>query len=314
MISTSTFFIILGGVVVVGAIILVIIGLRNPGVSEDLMQDRLDEFIQTGEQISLESLEMSQPITERIIFPIARALGGLVLRFTPQAALESTRKRLEMSGLAARIEPTILLAGQIVLAVGLAILMFVVFSSSKGTILQTLMYAAGAAALGYYVPILYVQSKVNSRQKGIRKSMPDALDLLTVCVEAGLGFDAAMAKVAEKWETELSLAFKRVNREVQIGKPRREALRDMAERLGVAELTSFVAAIIQSETLGVPMGKVLRIQSDQMRVIRRQNAERAAHQAPTKMVFPMVLLIFPALIIILITPAILQLANLLINP
>jgi tight adherence protein C len=137
--------------------------------------------------------------------------------------------------------------------------------------------------------------------------MPDALDLLTICVEAGLGFDAAMSKVHEKWDNELAMAFGRVIREIQLGKLRRDALRDMAERLGIAEMTSFVAAVVQSEMLGVSMAKVLRIQSDQMRVRRRQYAEEQAHKAPIKMIFPMGLLIFPALMIVLLTPAALRL-------
>jgi tight adherence protein C len=149
-------------------------------------------------------------------------------------------------------------------------------------------------------------SRINRRQNEIRKAMPDALDLLTICVEAGLGFDAAMAKVSEKWENELSLAFARAIREVQLGKVRREALKDMADRLGIPEMTSFVAAIIQSEQLGVSMAKVLRIQSDAMRVKRRQRAEELAHKAPIKMIIPMALLIFPSIMIIILTPAALQ--------
>ena len=133
--------------------------------------------------------------------------------------------------------------------------------------------------------------------------MPDALDLLTISVEAGLGFDAAMAKVHEKWINELALEFGRVIQEIRLGKLRRDALRDMSDRLGVSEMSSFVAAVIQSEQLGVSMAKVLRIQSDQMRVRRRQMAEEEAHKAPIKMVFPIALLIFPSIMIILLGPA-----------
>ncbi len=111
-----------------------------------------------------------------------------------------------------------------------------------------------------------------------------------------MGFDAAMAKVSEKWENQLSVGFARAIREVQLGKTRREALRVMADRMGLPEMTSFVAAIIQSETLGVSMAKVLRIQSDQMRMKRRQRAEEAAHQAPIKMLIPMIVFIFPTII------------------
>jgi tight adherence protein C len=161
--------------------------------------------------------------------------------------------------------------------------------------------------LGFYLPELFLVSKIQRRQKEIRRAMPDALDLLTICVEAGLGFDGAMQKVNDKWDNELGLAFGRVLKEIQLGKLRREALRDMAERMGVPEMTSFVAAVIQSEQLGVSMAKVLRIQSDQMRIKRRQLAEEEAHKAPIKMLIPMALLIFPSICIVLMTPAILML-------
>ena len=122
-----------------------------------------------------------------------------------------------------------------------------------------------------------------------------------------MGFEGAIAKVSEKWDNELSIQFKRVIREIQLGKIRREALRDMALRIGLPEMTSFVAAVIQSELLGVSMAKVLRIQSDQMRMKRRQRAEEEAHKAPVKMLLPMGLLIFPSICIVLMAPAILRL-------
>jgi len=173
---------------------------------------------------------------------------------------------------------------------------------------NALLYVAGGIFGGFFTPHLMLTSRVTRRQTEVRKAMPDALDLLTICVEAGLGFDAAMSKVSEKWENELSLAFARTIREIQLGKVRREALKDMSDRLDIAEMTSFVAAIIQSEQLGVSMAKVLRIQSDQMRVKRRQLAEELAHQAPIKMIVPMAFLIFPTIMIIILTPAALQIA------
>ena len=171
------------------------------------------------------------------------------------------------------------------------------------------MYIGGATFAGFFLPHLMLTSRITKRQTEIRKAMPDALDLLTICVEAGLGFDAAMSKVSEKWENELSLAFARAIREIQLGKVRREALKAMADRLGLPEMTSFVAAIIQSEQLGVSMAKVLRIQSDQMRMKRRQFAEEQAHKAPIKMIIPMALLIFPSIMIIILTPAAIQIMS-----
>ena len=168
------------------------------------------------------------------------------------------------------------------------------------------LYIFGATFGGFYVPHLMLTSRITNRQKEIRKALPDALDLLTICVEAGLGFDAALSKVAEKWDNQLSLAFARTIREIQLGKVRRDAMRDMSDRLDIADVTSFVAAIIQSEQLGVSMAKILRIQSDQMRMKRRQRAEEEAHKVPVKMVLPMAFLMFPTIMIIILTPAALQ--------
>ena len=141
------------------------------------------------------------------------------------------------------------------------------------------------------------------------QALPDALDLLVICVEAGLGFDMAMGKVYEKWENDLAIAFGRVLREIQLGKLRRDALRDMANRMDVPDVTAFVAAIIQADQLGVSMSKILRVQSDQMRVKRRQRAQEKAHQAPVKMMIPMVFLIFPSIWIVLLGPSIIILIN-----
>ncbi len=174
---------------------------------------------------------------------------------------------------------------------------------------RKLLLTSVFSLVGFFMPQLLLQSKINTRQDEIRKSMPDALDLLTICVQAGLGFDAAMSRVAEKWEDALADEFQRTLREIQLGNVRRIALRNMADRIGIAEMTSFVAAIIQSEQLGVSMAKVLRIQSDQMRTVRRQRAEEKAQQAPVKMLIPMALLIFPSIMIILLGPAGLQLKD-----
>lgn len=305
-----TVLIIIGVIVIITAIALTIIGLRNPQNSGDAdILDRLNEFSARGEEIDLSKLEMSAPITERVIFPLARKLGEFAIRFTPQNALQGIQKKLELAGSPPRLDPSLFLSMQFGIAILFGGLLILVFS------VGTLTWPLGRIVLivilftiiGFYFPNLYLSSKIKKRQKEIRKALPDALDLLTICVEAGLGFDAALSKVSEKWENELSIAFARVIREIQLGKTRREALRDMADRIGLSELTSFVAAVIQSEQLGVSMAKVLRIQSDQMRIKRRQLAEEEAHKAPIKMLIPMGLLIFPSLMIVLLTPAALKL-------
>ena len=301
--------VILGVVVLIGAIAVVVVSLQrnSQGEEDDPLQARLAEFIQRGDVTSLEEIELSQPFSERVIVPVIRRIGEFSARFTPQKAIQDTARRLELAGNPWPIDAATFLAIRFILAVVLGgFLVAVVLISPPSSPSDNFMYIGGATFAGFYLPHLLLTSKITSRQKEIRKAMPDALDLLTICVEAGLGFDAAMSKVAEKWENELSLAFARTIREVQLGKVRREALKDMSDRLGIAEMTSFVAAIIQSEQLGVSMAKVLRIQSDQMRVKRRQYAEEEAHKAPIKMIIPMALLIFPSIMIIILTPAAIQ--------
>ena len=299
-------------IVIIGAAALVFIGLRNPQTSDDrVLQNRLEEFNQRGEKVDLEKIELSLPFQERIIYPMARKLGELAIKFTPQNAMQSISRKLELAGSPGRLDPTVFLALQFIAGAVFGIILFfaLTLGQSDWPLGQKILIILGGTLLGFFFPQLWLTSKISRRQKEIRKALPDALDLLTICVEAGLGFDAAMAKVAEKWESELSLAFARVIQEIQLGKIRREALRDMADRIGIAEMTSFVAAVIQSEQLGVSMAKVLRIQSDQMRVRRRQAAEEEAHKAPIKMLIPMALLIFPSLMITLMTPAALRLMN-----
>jgi len=300
---------ILGGLVLVGAIAVVIVSLRrnDQGDDSDPLQARLAEFIQRGDVTSLEDIELSVPFNERVIVPIIRKIGEFSVRFTPQKAIQNVNRMMELAGNPWPIDGATFFALRFVLAIvfgGLAIVYIVIAPPADSS--KNLLYIGGAAFMGSYIPASMLTSKITNRQKEVRKAMPDALDLLTICVEAGLGFEAAMSKVAEKWDNELALAFARTLREVQLGKVRREALKDMADRLGIAEMTSFVAAIIQSEQLGVSMAKVLRIQADQMRMKRRQYAEEQAHKAPIKMIIPMALLIFPSIMIIILVPAAMQ--------
>lgn len=300
---------IFGGVILVVAVAVIIVSLRRNahGEEEDPLQSRLAEFIQRGDVSSLEEIELSQPFSERVIIPVINRIGEFSARFTPQKAIQDTARRMELAGNPWPIDAATFLAVRFILAVVLGgLLVVVVLISPPSNASDNFMYIGGAAFAGFFLPHLMLTSKITRRQKDIRKAMPDALDLLTICVEAGLGFEASMSKVAEKWETELSMAFARVLREIQLGKVRRDALKDMSERLGIPEMTSFVAAIIQSEQLGVSLARVLRIQSDAMRIKRRQHAEEEAHKAPIKMIIPMALLIFPSILIIILTPAVIQ--------
>lgn len=293
---------IIGGLVVVGA--MVYIGLREDR-GRDPLQERLAQYGERELPESLEEIEMSLSFKDRVLIPFMRGVADIVTRFTPQKQLEQTRRKIELAG--QTNDPTTFFLTRIVMLVvfgiGGAMMGFVVM---KEELLMAMAYTVGGAALGFYFPVISINSKIKKRQENIVKALPDALDLLVICVEAGLGFDMAMGKVYEKWDNELALAFGRVIREIQLGKLRREALKDMADRMDVPDVNAFTAAIIQADQLGVSMAKILRVQSDQMRTKRRQRAQEKAQQAPVKMMVPMVLLIFPSIWIVLLGPAILQ--------
>lgn len=306
--------ILVGVILIGGAIYLVVVGNRAMAAQDenvDPLMARLAEFSERGEVVSLEQIELSQPFSDRVLVPMMKRFGEISARFTPQKVLLDTTRKLELAGNPGRIDAATFLATRFIVPVVFDGFLLLVsrLSPSPWPAARLFIALLVFGLIGFAFPQLWLTSKIQARQKEIRKAMPDALDLLTICVEAGLSFDSAMSKVSEKWENQLSLAFARVIREIQLGKLQREALRDMSDRLGIAEMTSFVAAVIQSQQLGVSMAKVLRIQSEQMRMKRRQRAEEEAHKAPVKMIFPMGLLIFPSILIILLTPALIQITD-----
>jgi tight adherence protein C len=297
---------IIVAMVVVG--VLVYVGLREES-NKDPLQDRLAKFADEGETVDkLEDIELTIPFRERVLVPFARGLAAITVRFTPQKQLEQTRHKLELAG--SSTDATAFFGGRIIATIlGGALGMMMAFVVFDEGFTMSVLIVVGSAALGFYFPIISLNSRISKRQENIVKALPDALDLLVICVEAGLGFDMAMGKVYEKWDNELALAFGRVLREIQLGKLRRESLKDMSDRMGVTDVNSFTAAIIQADQLGVSMAKILRVQADQMRTKRRQRAQERAQQAPVKMMIPMVLLIFPSLWIVLLGPAALTIAS-----
>jgi tight adherence protein C len=283
---------------------LIFIGLASSTRSDEVAV-RLEEFASRATPITLEEIELSQPFSQRVIKPILEGAAGFITRFAPANALENARHQLELAGRPYNWGPTEFFGFRALAALLLGVLAFLLVTVAGRPLTTRVIATVIGVALGYLLPVLWLRSKIRRRQDEVIKALPDALDLLTICVEAGLGFDAAMAKVAEKWDNELSRAFGRVIQEIRLGKLRREALREMDRNLEVTDITSFVAAIIQADQLGVSIAKVMRIQSEQMRIRRRQRAEEKAHQAPVKMLFPMVFLIFPAIYVVLLGPAVL---------
>ena len=292
------------GLLAIALVIISFLLLRR--AESDPLAARIDEYAAREEAVTIEEIELSMPITDRVIVPVLRKLGEIVTRLTPQSMLENTSHRLELAGSPGNISAAEFWVIRGLTTIGLGILFFFFLGRfNQGAGLRVL-YSVIVAALGFYLPSLYLSSAISRRQDAIIKKFPDALDLMSICVDAGLPFDGAMARVNEKWDDPLAEEFGRVIYEVQLGKSRRQALRDMANRMDVNDVSSFIAAILQAEHLGVSIGKVLRIQSEQMRLRRRQRAEEKAHQAPVKMLFPLVFLIFPSMFIVLLGPAAFQ--------
>jgi tight adherence protein C len=256
-----------------------------------------------------EPVEESRPsLSERLISPVNTWVVQRVSALLPTSWLDGLRGRLIMAG-----EPTTVsgfLTAEVIstLAVGmLAVAMVSVSTSSIG-----LLHVAGvilAALLGLLFPQLWLRQRVGHRQAHIIKTLPDAFDLITTCVEAGLGLDAALARVSEKVEGPFAEELSRTLRDISLGKMRRDALRELGERSGVQDLITFVNAVIQAEEMGSSIGNVLRVQSEQLRIRRRQRAEEQAHKAPVKMIFPLVLCIFPTLFLVILGPAVITIMD-----
>ncbi|MBK8987451.1 MAG: type II secretion system F family protein [Chloroflexi bacterium] len=298
------FFIAVVAIAIIGGSVLL---LRR--AEEDPLAARIDEFASREEVVSIEDIELSMPITDRIFVPIVRKISDFVVRFTPQTTLDRTARQLELAGNPRNMSAAEFWIIRGVTTVVLGLLIFGMMTRNGAEPSKRLLYGLGGAALGNYLPAMFLRSMVDRRKQAILKKLPDALDLMTICVDAGLTFNAAMQKVSEKWDDPLSDEFGRVIYEMQLGKSRRQAMKDMSDRTDVPDVTSFIAAILQAEQLGVGIGKVLRIQSEQMRVRRRQRAEERAQQAPVKMTFPLVFLIFPSIFIVLLGPAGIQVAR-----
>jgi len=280
-------------------IIIAVLGTQM-GSSLDPVQARLQQIAVRPR--SLEELELQRPLSDRTLKPVIRGLSGLMTRFYPANTMRSLSLRLKRAAMETTSAEFFLGVkgfAAIVGAVGASAL--VNLMTSDGT--QTLFGAIGGLVVGFMAPDFYLGNRASRRGTQILESLPDALDLLTISVEAGLGFDAALVKVTEKLKGPLSEEFKRAGSEQRVGKSRQEALRGITERVEQKELGNFISAIIQADQLGVSMSKVLRIQSEQMRGERRQRAEEKAAKAPILIMLPTIGCIFPSLFIVILAPA-----------
>lgn len=245
---------------------------------------------------------------ERVLAPAAGRLAALALRVNPRVTVESVGLRLLAAGMGRTMTPTVFLAAKAGLGGTGALIGFLFGVSSFGP-LGGFVLAGLFAAGGFALPGVYVSGKARRRREEIRAELPDALDLLAVSVEAGLGFDGAVAKLTEHMEGSLAEEFSLTLGEMRIGESRQDALKKLAERVDSPEVATFARAIIQADQLGISLGRILRLQASDTRLKRQAAAEEKAMKAPVKMLFPTVMFIFPAMFLVILGPALIQIAE-----
>ncbi|NPV52380.1 MAG: type II secretion system F family protein [Firmicutes bacterium] len=250
--------------------------------------------------------ELAESINERVVFPVLRRVVKAIAGIAPKTVKESVRKRLEGAGNTGSMNPNEYLVLKLITGFALPLGTLLLSLACEVEVLKAIILGISGFVIGLLLPDIMIKRKKRGREKEIRKALPDVLDLLTVSVEAGLGFDSALAKVIERKKGPLSDEFGILLQEIRVGKSRREALRALAERVKIQEVSSLIAAIIQADQLGVGIANTLRIQAAQLRMSRRQQAEEAAMKAPIKMLIPLVFFIFPTIFIVLLGPAAIQ--------
>lgn len=299
------------GLLVFATVVSLVLGLarRTPSVMEARMRD-----FRTRAVVAVEGeTDLGEPFAERVLVPGLETLAHVATSVLPARVLANIERQLVMAGNPMTLNAYVVFWMACVGLMSSFILAFVLMMWGTVGIGQAVAVLA-FGFVGWMLPGTWLKGRVKMRQKEVLRALPDGLDLVTTCVGAGLGLDAALARVAEKSSGPLADELTRMLREVAMGKLRREAMTEMADRLGVQELSGFVSAVIQAEQLGVSIAQVLGVQADQMRTRRRQRVEQTAHEAPIKMIFPLVLFIFPAFMLVILGPAVIRIAGSLSAP
>ena len=272
-----------------------------------VMESRIQAFRQQTNAMDDFGPNLDVAFTDRVLKPGAESLARLVSRVLPQSMLADVQHQLMVAGHPMRYNTYLSFWGlSTLLLSGMGLLIFA--SAPTDGMFQKLLAGGIFVLLGWSFPRMWLKGKVKAKQKAVIRSLPDTMDMITTCVEAGLGLDAALSRVAEKGDGPLADEMQKMLLDIGMGKLRREAMTELSERVGVDELTNFFNSIMQAEQLGVGIAQVLRVQSEQMRTQRRQRAEKQAHEAPIKMLFPLVLFVFPAFLGVILGPAVIRIA------
>jgi tight adherence protein C len=289
----------------------VLVGLAvEPGSPEKKRALRLLESqVGSSETVNLREEALSKSFGQRVLLPIVSAAGRVARRITPLDARDRVAKKLQLAGGPVGWDAERVLAFKVIGAVGGVFGGFVLSTVVQPAPFISIVAIALLAFVGFMVPDSVLNRRVEARQKEVLKTLSDTLDLLTISVEAGLSLNAAIAQVVQNVPGVLSAEFARMLQEIQLGVPRSEAFRHLADRTDVDELNGFALAMIQADVFGVSIASVLRTQAQQLRIKRRQAAEAKAQQTPVKIVFPLVLCILPALFIVIVGPGAIQIAT-----
>jgi len=301
--------VICGIVLVFGAIFVLVMGLSQPTVNP--MDARVAAIRGENYADYYSSTPQVEPAKTRLLGPMTAQLGTSVQKLLPVHWVKGIEKRLVMAG-----EPTTVagfLTGAAIAEGVLVLFALTIISSGGGFGGMNTLIIGGIGLIGAMGPKVWLDNRVRFRQKQILRTLPDAFDLITTCVEAGLGLEAALARVSEKVEGPFGEELVVMLQEVSLGRLRREAMKDLGDRVGLPDLSTFINAVIQAESMGTSIAAVLRVQADQMRVKRRQRAEQQAQAAPIKMMFPLVLCIFPCMFLVILGPAGIQIYEQFVN-
>lgn len=256
---------------------------------------------------AVRSEQLSQPFVERAMAPVVLSFGRLMRRFTPVGYLEKIESKLVFAGNPVNMDAVSFVTAKVALVVAGVIAAYFLRGTGQG--LVNLAAIVMPPAMGFFGPDAWLSRKIEDRRNTMLRALPDTLDLLVISVEAGLGFDSALSRVVATVPGPLSEEFFRMLQETRVGVSRRDAMRHLLDRTDLDALRSFILAMLQAEAFGVAIARVLRVQADEMRVKRRQRAQEKAFAAPVKIVFPLVFCIFPALFVVLIGPAAINIAR-----
>jgi len=298
---------LLAALAAAGATMMLLWGLRAMGQTRAVERERL--YAVGTMPTTVEELDLSRPFRERVIRPVVVSVLDFFARLAPRRNIQELQHKLELAGRPSGWSAAQVVGLRVVGALVCAGLALTLTAFGDVALASRLVLALASGGLGFYLPILWLNLRIGQRKKALLRALPDGLDMLNICVGAGMGFDAALSRVGDLWQTPLADEFNRVVTETRLGKSRRQALQDLARRTEVLEIENFVATIVQADQLGVSIAKVLRNQAEQMRIARRQRAEELARQATIKLLFPLVFLIFPAMLAVLLGPAVPQLIN-----